>query len=90
MPKIKVERPAPQKLQELGVSRWPVWEKEVSRFDWYYDTQEVCYFLEGKVVVEEEGGEKVEMGKGDLVTFPPGLKCVWDIKKAVKKHYNFG
>jgi len=90
MPKIKVERPAPQKLQELGVSRWPVWEKEVSRFDWYYDTQEVCYFLEGKVVVEEEGGEKVEMGKGDLVTFPQGLKCVWDIKKAVKKHYNFG
>ncbi|MCD6134765.1 MAG: cupin domain-containing protein [Candidatus Omnitrophica bacterium] len=90
MPKIKVERPAPQKLQELGVSRWPVWEKEVSRFDWYYDTQEVCYFLEGKVVVEEEGGEKVEMGKGDLVTFPPGLECVWDIKKAVEKHYNFG
>ncbi len=90
MPKIKVERPAPQKLQELGVSRWPVWEKEVSRFNWYYDTQEVCYFLEGKVVVEEEGGEKVEMGKGDLVTFPQGLKCVWDIKKAVKKHYNFG
>lgn len=90
MPKIKVERPAPQKLQELGVSRWPVWEKEVSRFDWYYDTQEVCYFLEGKVVVEEEGGEKVEMGKGDLVTFPQGLECVWDIKKAVKKHYNFG
>ena len=90
MPKIKVERPAPQKLQELGVSRWPVWEKEVSRFDWYYDTQEVCYFLEGKVVAEEEGGEKVEMGKGDLVTFPQGLECVWDIKKAVKKHYNFG
>ncbi|MCK5655099.1 MAG: DUF861 domain-containing protein, partial [Candidatus Aureabacteria bacterium] len=28
--------------------------------------------------------------KGDLVTFPEGMDCNWDIKKAVSKHYNFG
>jgi uncharacterized cupin superfamily protein len=25
-----------------------------------------------------------------LVTFPQGLSCVWNVKKAVKKHYKFG
>jgi len=36
----------------------------------------------------EEGG-KVQSGKGDFVTFPEGLSCVWDIKEPVRKHYNF-
>ncbi|HDG61680.1 MAG TPA: cupin, partial [Thermotoga sp.] len=32
---IKVERPDEKKLEELGVKNWPIWEKEVSEFDWY-------------------------------------------------------
>jgi len=31
----------------------------------------------------------VTFGKGDLVTFPRGLSCTWDIRNPVKKHYNF-
>jgi hypothetical protein len=42
----------------------------------------------GKVVVETQD-DKVEFGAGDFVTFPAGLSCVWDIKEAVRKHYNF-
>ena len=30
-----------------------------------------------------------EFGKGDFVTFPKGLSCIWDIKAPVRKHYNF-
>ena len=26
---------------------------------------------------------------GDLVTFPKGLKCVWDVKEAIRKRYTF-
>ena len=37
-----------------------------------------------------KGGEPVRMGKGDLVTFPRGMSCEWDIRGSVKKHYNFG
>jgi len=33
---------------------------------------------------------KIEFKKGDLVQFPKGLKCVWNVKKPVKKYYNFG
>lgn len=87
--KIKVTRPERATLEEEGVATWPVWEKEVSRFDWHYDDTEECYLLEGRVVVETEDGEKTAFGAGDFVTFPRGLSCVWDIREPVRKHYRF-
>jgi uncharacterized cupin superfamily protein len=91
MSEIKVERgPSEERLKELGVTGWPIWTKEVSTFPWSYDSAETCYFLEGDVVVTPEGGEPVQVGKGDLVTFPSGMSCTWEIRGAVKKHYTFG
>ncbi len=91
MSQIKIERnPDQERLKDLGVSGWPIWTKEASEFPWSYDVQETCYFLEGDVVVTPDGGEPVEMGKGDLVTFPAGMSCTWKIDKDVKKHYEFG
>ncbi len=87
--KITVEKPAEKKLKDLGVKGWPIWTKEPSTFDWHYDEKEVCYFLEGDVTVKTKDGE-TSFGKGDLVTFPQGLDCVWHVKKAVRKHYQFG
>lgn len=88
---IQVEHhPNEEKLKKLNVFSWPIWTKEISEFPWSYDTPETCYFLEGEVVVTPDGGEPVEMGKGDLVTFPVGLSCTWNIKKDVRKHYQFG
>jgi len=86
---IQVSKPEEEELEKLGVKSWPVWEKEVSSFNWHYDSKEVCYFLEGEVEIELKDGEVVKMGKDDLVTFPKGLECRWNIKRAVKKHYNF-
>lgn len=87
---IKIERqPSQEYLDEIGVSKWDIWQKEVSKFPWSYDTQETCYFLEGEVIVTPDGGQPIEMGKGDLVTFPSGMSCTWEIKKSVKKHYCF-
>jgi len=85
---IKKEMPSEDFLSERDVRSWPIWTKEVSRFDWHYDTVEECYVLEGKVTVETADGT-VEIGPGDFVTFPAGLDCVWDIKKPLMKHYNF-
>ena len=76
-------------LVELNIRSWPVWEKEASVFPWRYDTVETCYFLDGEVIVTPEGGEPVRMGAGDLVTFPAGLSCTWDIQQPVRKHYRF-
>ncbi|MBW4682120.1 MAG: cupin domain-containing protein [Microcoleus vaginatus WJT46-NPBG5] len=88
---IKIEhQPSEETLNRLGVFKWGIWTKEASEFPWTYDEEETCYFLEGDVVVTPAGGEPVEMGKGDLVTFPAGMSCTWNIRKDVKKHYRFG
>ncbi len=85
---IKVEKLTKDEIEKRGIHSWPVWEKDVSRFDWYYDSTEECLILEGEVTVETEEGS-VSFGTGDFVTFPRGLSCVWDIKEKVRKHYNF-
>ena len=87
--KIEIYKPDKQEIEKKGILSWPIWEKEISRFDWHYDSVEECYLLEGKVVVETPDGGKVEFGKGDFVTFPKGLSCIWDIRETVRKHYNF-
>ena len=87
---IKIEhQPTPEKLEQLGVYNWAIWTKEISKFLWTYDSQETCYFLDGYVIVTPDDGESVEMGKGDLVTFPAGMSCTWEIRSDVRKHYSF-
>jgi len=85
-----ISNPTQEQLNVLGVYSWPIWTKEASTFPWTYDDKETCLFLEGEVRVTPEGGKPVEMGKGDLVTFPKGMSCIWEIRQDVKKHYNFG
>ena len=87
--KIQVEKPVPSELAARKVDTWPIWEKEVSRFEWHDDAIEECYLLEGEVVVETPDGGQVAFGAGDFVTFPKDLSCVWDVKKPVRKHYRF-
>jgi len=90
MSKVTVEKPSQAKLDKMNVKAWPVWEKGKSRFDWYYDDKETCYLLEGKVTVGYKDGGSVSFGAGDLVVFPQGLSCTWEIHEPVRKHYNFG
>jgi uncharacterized cupin superfamily protein len=78
------------RLSELGVTNWPTWSKEVSVFPWTFGETEVAYVLEGEVLVTPKGGEPVSFGKGDLVTFPAGMSCTWEVKKALRKHYRLG
>jgi uncharacterized protein len=81
--------PTPETLDRLKVRTWPIWTKEVSTFPWSYDSAETCLFLDGEVVVTPEGGEPVRVGAGDLVTFPAGMSCTWQVKRPVRKHYKF-
>lgn len=88
MARIKIEKPDKGKLDSLGVDRWSPWESGISKFDWEYDSDEVCYILEGKVKVKTPE-EEVEINKGDLVTFPKGLKCTWNVLQKIRKVYSF-
>ena len=92
MPTVKdvsIQKPTDDEIAKC--KSWPIWTCEPSRFDWDYTQTETCLILEGSVDVSDrpDGGESVSFGPGDMVRFPVGLKCVWNVKEAVKKHYNF-
>ena len=87
---IIIEKPNQKKLDILDVYNWSIWSCEKSVFDWEYNDNEVCFLLEGEVEVKTEDGKVFNFAKGDMVSFPKGLKCIWNVKKAVRKHYKFG
>jgi uncharacterized protein len=85
---IKVEKPSPEQLKELKIESWSTWECEPKTFDWDYFGTETAYVYEGKVKVKTPSGE-VEFKAGDLVTFPKGLKCEWQVIEKIRKVYKF-
>jgi uncharacterized cupin superfamily protein len=90
MNEILIEKnPTEQRLKDLGVFQWDVWSKGIKSFPWHYDEQEICYITKGSVRVTPEGKEPVLLGKGDLVTFPAGMSCVWEVLEPISKHYSF-
>ncbi|MBI9038357.1 MAG: cupin domain-containing protein [Bacteroidales bacterium] len=88
MSKVIIKKLPKNEIEQLGIFSWPIWEKEISRFDWQYDTDEECLILEGEVEIETSEG-RFSIKPGDFVTFKSGLNCIWDIKKNIKKHYSF-
>ena len=88
MSNVIIEILTEKQIAERNIKSWPVWTKEVSTFDWYYDGDEQCLIIEGDIEVETQEGKYV-IKAGDFVTFKKGLKCKWNVKKAVRKHYFF-
>ncbi|MFH2138990.1 MAG: cupin domain-containing protein [Candidatus Omnitrophota bacterium] len=86
---ITVKNLSKEELDSLGIDSWSSWECGVSTFDWEYRDRETAYVFEGKVTVKTADGV-VSFGKGDLVTFPKGLKCTWNIQEPIRKVYKFG
>ena len=86
---IVKHQPSDAELKEKGVFDWPIWSHPEAEFPWMYTDSETCYFLQGRITVTPKGGDPVNMGKGDLVTFPKGMECDWLIHEEVKKHYKF-
>ena len=89
MDDIKVEKATDQKLKNLNVKNWSPWDCEPSIFDWEYDEKETCFIMQGKARVTS-GNQEVEFGKGDIVVFPKGLKCKWQVIDKISKVYKFG
>ncbi len=91
MNKIKIEKQiSEERKKEINCSKWPIWSSPAETFDWEYDETEVCLILQGKVKVSTKDGEVTEFEKGDLVVFPKGLVCTWEVIEPVRKVYKFG
>ena len=90
MPTVKdiiIKKPTAQ--ESSTCKTWPIWTCDPSDFDWQYTEKETCLVLQGKVTIKDKTGS-VTFGPGDLVIFPEGLECTWQVHQPVKKHYNFG
>ena len=70
------------------IKKWPIWEKDVSRFSIFYKYTEECYIIEGRVIIEYEG-EIYHLEPGDFVRIDKGLSYIWDIKEKVRKYYDY-
>ena len=81
--------------QEFGYCAKQGYETKITK-----DPQKCLWFLTDSCAVcvvdgrevevtDSETGEKIEFKAGDLVQFEKGLNCVWNVKKPVRKHYNF-
>ena len=75
---------------QYGIKNWPIWECEPSNFPWIYDEKEICLITKGEAKIVTEGGESYFIKAGDLVEFPEGLSCQWQISKSIKKHFRLG
>mmetsp|Transcript_141160 Transcript_141160/g.199927 ORF Transcript_141160/g.199927 Transcript_141160/m.199927 type:complete len:98 (+) Transcript_141160:52-345(+) len=91
---IKVKKMSKEDAEkEYNISKWGQWGCDISKFDWTYSGKEVAYILEGEVLVTPTGAwsgcKPTKVEAGDFVEFPDGMTCIWDVTKAIKKHYNF-
>eukprot|EP00250_Pteridium_aquilinum_P005100 c15244_g1_i1 orf=221-583(+) len=73
------------RMAELGVLSWFQWPCEVKRMPWTIsEWREVSYIREGRVIVEVKGKEgSVEIGPGDLITFPAKMEIIWEVVETV-------
>ena len=84
-PGIRVKKMSKEEAdKQFGVSSWPTWGCGVSKFDWEYSGTETAYILVGEVTVTPTGDwadvDEAKIEAGDLVTFPNGMTCIWDVK----------
>ncbi len=91
MRKIEIEsRPDAARLARLRVNAWPEWASDSKVMPWKYYEDETSYIVEGRAIVTPEGGDPIEINKGNLVTFPSGMTCVWDVIEPLHKRYRIG
>jgi len=87
--KIQITQPSKDEVEKAGIFSWPIWTCDISEFPWTYSDKETCYILEGEIEVTTDN-ETIHIKPGDLVVFPSGLSCRWNVTAPVRKHYQFG
>jgi uncharacterized cupin superfamily protein len=63
-----------------------LWRCDPMSFDYVFPGDESFLVLSGSVRIELlEGGETVELRKGDVASFPGGTRSVWTIIEPLEK-----
>ncbi|MEI6123575.1 MAG: cupin domain-containing protein [Bacteroidota bacterium] len=86
MPEITITQFSDAEMAAKNIISWPIWTKEISCFNWYYQSQEACLILQGEIRVETLTAT-YHIVAGDFVVFQKGLECTWYVLQPVRKHY---
>ena len=79
--KIEIKKPTNKDLETKEILSWPIWEKEISCFDWHYDSTEECYLLEGKFLLKQKMARLWNSGREILL---PSQK-VYPVSRILKR-----
>ena len=74
---------------EDGVTKIGLWECTPGRFSAdRTKASEICHILSGSATVEaKQGGDKRDIGPGDMLILPLGWEGEWTIHEQVRKTY---
>tara|TARA_Y100000813_G_C23977131_1_gene264668 strand:- start:212 stop:487 length:276 start_codon:yes stop_codon:yes gene_type:complete len=75
---------------QYGIKSWPIWECKPKKFQWHYDERELCLVIKGQATIRTKEDDIYFIKAGDLVEFPGGFDCEWEVTKSIKKHYRLG
>ena len=64
-----------------------LWKHDCATFDYVFPGDETFQVLEGTVGITIVGGETVELGPGDIVSFAKGQASQWTIRTPMKKFF---
>jgi uncharacterized cupin superfamily protein len=64
-----------------------LWTVERCTFDYRFEMNETAHILAGRVTVAQEGGPTLELGPGDVASFPKGATTRWTVKEKLKKFF---
>ena len=61
-----------------------MWECTAGKFDWFYDSEETIYVLEGGATLTINGKTQA-IGPGSVVVFPAGSRALWEVGHYIRK-----
>ncbi|GAB3111595.1 DUF861 domain-containing protein [Aestuariicella hydrocarbonica] len=64
-----------------------IWQGEPGTHKVNYTEEEVCFMLEGKVIVADNEGNEITLQKGDMFAIPAGFSGSWTTVETAKKMY---
>ncbi|GAB4857364.1 hypothetical protein Ancab_015273 [Ancistrocladus abbreviatus] len=88
---VRVERKvSPERLEELGVSRWSVWKTGKCRLPWDWHVDQLVYIEEGEVRVVPDGSQQyMRFEAGDLVRYPKWFEADLWFNGFYQERYSF-
>ncbi|KAJ0051636.1 hypothetical protein Pint_01979 [Pistacia integerrima] len=88
---VKVEHQvSPDRLKELGVSRWSMWKTGKCKLPWDWQVDQLVYIEEGEVRVVPEGSRRfMQFLAGDLVRYPKWFEADLFFNGPYQERYSF-